>query len=105
MCLDKKWLEWWVIIECAINDAWIAFKEIVFLATAAFMILVFTEAINLLFTLTLFIGVPLVYGLFWAVMYRRAFDTGELKIADFTDDKIRMITEATINVCTTAVCG
>lgn len=87
MCLNKTWLEWWIIIECAINDAWIAFKEIVFLATAAFMILVFTEAINLLFTLTLFIGVLLVYGLFWAVMYRRAFDTGELKIADFTDDK------------------
>lgn len=30
MCLDKKWLEWWVIIECAIDDAWSAFKEIVF---------------------------------------------------------------------------
>lgn len=85
MYLNKTWLEWWIIIECAVNDAWNAFKNISFVCATVLVAMILANAVNLLFTLTLFIGVPVVYGLFWATMYRRAFDSGSLKISDFVD--------------------
>lgn len=57
-----------------------SFKAIVFLVCTVFAGWLLAQMVNLLFVLTLFIGVPLVYGLFWLVMYRQAFDRGDLKI-------------------------
>lgn len=87
MCLDKKKLEWAIIIEYTVEDVVASFKAIVFLVCAIFAGWLLMQLVNWLFALTLLIGVPLVYGLFWMVMYRQAFDSGALTLEKIDKDK------------------
>lgn len=74
-----------VIIQAAL-DAWNMFKKIVWAVCAVAAVAIVGLGVNWLFALALFVGVPVVVGLAWAVIYRWCFDTGAMKLEEINHD-------------------
>ena len=79
-CLNIKRAETKLILMQAALDAWGMFKMIVWAICAIAAVVAVGLGVNWLFALALFVGVPLVTGLAWAVVYRWCFDNGALKL-------------------------
>lgn len=78
--LNIKRAETKLILTQAALDAWDMFKKIVWAICAIAVVAAVGLGVNWLFALALFVGVPLVTGLAWAVVYRWCFDNGALKL-------------------------
>lgn len=78
--MDIKRAETKFILTQAVCEAWAMFKRITWSVLVAFVIIVIGLGVNWLFALALFVGVPVVVGLGWAVIYRWCFDVGALKL-------------------------
>ena len=85
--MDIKRAETKLILMQAALDAWDMFKKIVWAICAIAAIAAVGLGVNWLFALVLFVGVPLVTGLAWAVVYRWCFDNGALKLEQVDPDK------------------
>ena len=85
--MDIKRAETKFILTQAVREAWIMFERITWAALAAFVIIVIGFGVNWLFALALFVGVPVVVGLAWAVIYRWCFDVGALKLEQVDPDE------------------
>nr|DAG42707.1 MAG TPA: hypothetical protein [Caudoviricetes sp.] len=79
-CLDIKRAETKFILTQAALDAWDMFKKIVWVICAVAVVAAVGMGVNWLFALALFVGVPVVTGLAWAVVYRWCFDSGAMKL-------------------------
>lgn len=86
-CLDIKRAETKLILMQAALDAWDMFKKIVWAICAIAAVVAVGLGVNWLFALALFVGVPLVTGLAWAVVYRWCFDNGALKLEQVDPDE------------------
>lgn len=80
--MNRRQIENIYVALYAIQDAIDAFKGIAKWACFAFIVWFVSSSINVLFAVVIFLFVPIVVGLFWALMYREAFDSGELKLED-----------------------
>lgn len=85
--MDIKRAETKLILMQAALDAWDMFKKIVWAICAIAAVAVVGLGVNWLFALALFVGVPLVTGLAWAVVYRWGFDNGALKLEQVDPDE------------------
>lgn len=78
--MNIKRAETKLILMQAALDAWNMFKMIVWAICAIAAVVAVGLGVNWLFALALFVGVPLVTGLAWAVVYFWCFDNGALKL-------------------------
>lgn len=85
--MDIKRAETKFILTQAALDAWDMFKRIVWGVCATVMIVSVGLGVNWLFALALFVGVPVVVGIAWAVVYRWCFDNGALKLEQVDPDE------------------
>lgn len=85
--LDIKRAETKLILMQAALDAWDMFKTIVWVICAIAVVAAVGLGVNWLFALALFVGVPVVVGLVWAVIYRWCFDTGAMKLEQVDPDE------------------
>lgn len=85
--MDIKRAETKLILMQAALDAWDMFKKIVWAICAIAAVAVVGLGVNWLFALALFVGVPLVTGLAWAVVYRWCFGNGALKLEHVDPDE------------------
>lgn len=85
--MDIKRAETKLILMQAALDALDIFKKIVWAICAIAAVVAVGLGVNWLFALALFVGVPLVTGLAWAVVYRWCFDNGALKLEQVDPDE------------------
>ena len=82
--MNIKRAETKLILMQAALDAWGMFKMIVWVICAIAAVVAVGLGVN---WLALFVGVPLVTGLVWAVVYRWCFDNGALKLEHVDPDE------------------
>lgn len=80
--MNRRQIENLYVALYSIQDAVEAFEGIAKWACFIFIIWFVSSSVNILFALVLFLFIPIVVGLFWALMYREAFDSGNLKLED-----------------------
>lgn len=84
--MDKKRAEMKFIFTQALLDVKDTFTAIVFIGCAALLISCVVKAVNWLFAVCLFVLVPLVVGLAYAVIYKWCFDAGAFRLEEVKPD-------------------
>lgn len=84
--MNKKRIENVYCLIEALHDVKDAFKAIVFLACAVFIIWYTSVIVNWKFAVVLFVALPLLIGLFWFAAYKEAFADGVLRFEEVEKD-------------------
>lgn len=85
--MNRRDIENLIIAAYSVQDAVDAASKIEKLACFVFIFWFACSYVNVLFAIVLFILIPCVVGLFWAIMYREAFDSGKLTLEQLKSDE------------------
>ena len=84
--MNRRDIENLIIAAYSVQDAIDAASKIAKLACFGFIFWFACSYVNVLFAIVLFLLIPCVVGLFWAIMYREAFDSGKLTLEQLESD-------------------
>lgn len=84
--MNRRNIENLIIAAYSVQDAVDAASKIAKIACFGFIVWFASSYVNVLFAIVLFFLIPCVVGLFWAMMYREAFDSGKLTLEQLESD-------------------
>lgn len=78
--MNKKEAETLLILTNFLHDLWQGFKAMVLVGGCIVVIRLALQMLGTMATVGIFVALPVLYALLWAVLSREAFDSGRVSI-------------------------